>query len=919
MPEKGKKMQVQFQIEYRTYFGQQVMMSGTHLSLGNGDREKAAVMQITDPAAGIWTLTLDVDPGERFTYRYFIQEDRNANIIDEWGPDRIFCETSENCKTKLCIDYWRSMSDPDYALFSSAFASAIFNTQSHKFPRKKPKISKSHQITLRFRPSIMRIKSGHRLAVAGNVRSMGTWHDDQAVDLDNQEFPCWQGEVAVNPSDFPLYYKYLIKDEENNTDFWEKSEERVLYLPQGFLPDVIEVNNEKFDFPRYPWKGAGVAIPVFSLRRANGSGVGEFSDIKLLVDWASKVGLKIIQILPVNDTVATHSWHDSYPYAAISVYALHPIYINLGLIGNLNSDITAKVIEAQSANLDSLKQIDYEAVMALKSRFFKLIYDLQKQDLWNDPDFVSFFESNQFWLEQYAAFSYLRDLFNTADFKKWGEFSHPDSEMIRKITAQDSPHFDDIAIHYFIQYHAHKQLLDASNYARSKGIALKGDIPIGIYRNSVDAWTNPELFNLNCQAGAPPDDFSSNGQNWRFPTYNWEKMAQDNYGWWQQRLKQLSTYFDAFRIDHILGFFRIWEIPESQVEGLLGYFNPSIPFSSSELSAHGLYFDEQRMCEPYIREYFLEERFGQLKDLVKQKFLNEYAPGHFHLKPEFDTQRKIDDYLTPGPEMSADEISNMLVLKRGLFYLVSEVVFIKAPHGQDGFFPRNGLHATKSFQDLDPRFRQIIDNLYIEYFYRRNEYFWSEKAMAKLPVLKNATDMLLCGEDLGMVPACVPNVMNNLGILSLEIQRMPKNPDFKFGNTENYPYLSVATPSSHDTSTIRGWWEENRDLTQKFYNQVLGNSGAAPDTCEPWIVEQIINQHLFSPSMWAIFPIQDLFGMNSDLRAADPHSERINLPSNPSHYWRYRMHVNLESLLLLKDWNQKIRDLVENSGRLDIY
>lgn len=912
-------MQVQFQIEYRTYFGQQVMISGSHNALGKGDRNKAVTMQITDPLAGIWTLTIDVVPGETFSYRYFIKEGQNTKFIDEWGPDRIFHEPSLKCQAKLCIDFWRSMSDPDFALFSSAFSGAIFNTQNHKYQRKQPKFSKNQPITLRFRPSAIRLKSEHKLAVAGNVRTLGTWHDDQAIDLDNQDFPFWHGEVNVSPSDFPVYYKYLVKNEDDNTEFWEKSEERVLYLPQGFVPEIIEINNEKFDYPRYPWKGAGVAIPVFSLRRENGSGVGEFSDIKLLVDWASMVGLKMIQILPVNDTVATHSWHDSYPYAAISVYALHPIYINLTLIGTLKSDITAKVIEAQSLFLNSLHQIDYEAVMALKSRFFKLIYDLQKLDLWHDPEFVSFFETNQFWLEPYAAFSYLRDLFNTADFKRWGEFSQPDKEIIRLITAHDSPHFDDIAIHYFIQFHAHKQLLDASEYARSKGIALKGDIPIGIYRNSVDAWTNPELFNLNCQAGAPPDDFSSNGQNWRFPTYNWGKMALDNYGWWQQRLKQMAKYFDAFRIDHILGFFRIWEIPESQVEGLMGYFNPSIPYTSSELNDRGLYFDESRMCDPYIRDYFLEERFGQLKEYVKQNFLTEYSPGQFTLKPEFDTQRKIEDYFSPGPDTSADEISKMLYIKRGLFSLVSEVVFIRAPHDQEGYFPRNGLHATKSYQDLDQRFRQIIDNIYIEYFYRRNENFWSEKAMTKLPVIKNSTDMLLCGEDLGMVPACVPHVMNNLGILSLEIQRMPKNPDFKFGKTESYPYLSVATPSSHDTSTIRAWWEENRDLTQEFFNQILGNSGTAPEKCEPWIVEQIITQHLFSPSMWSIFPIQDLFGINSDLRVANPHTERINLPSNPNHYWRYRMHISLESLLIQDALNQRIRDLIETSGRLDIY
>jgi 4-alpha-glucanotransferase len=351
----------------------------------------------------------------------------------------------------------------------------------------------------------------------------------------------------------------------------------------------------------------------------------------------------------------------------------------------------------------------------------------------------------------------------------------------------------------------------------------------------------------------------------------------------------------------------------------MGYFNPSIPYTSSELHERGLYFDEERMCEPYIREYFLKEMFDNLTDQVKKQFLDEYSPGKYKLKPDFDSQRKIEEYLTPGPDTSNEESSRMLFLKRGLFSLVSEIIFIRSSYGPTGYFPRNGVHATRSFQELEPQFRSIIHDIYIDYFYRRNENFWSQKALTKLPVIKNATDMLLCGEDLGMVPSCVPEIMNKLGILSLEIQRMPKNPAFEFGNTGTYPYLSVATPSSHDTSTIRGWWEENRDISQKFFNQILGNSGNAPIGCEPNIVEQIINQHLFSPSMWAVFPIQDLFGMSDQLRTPDANSERINLPSNPNHYWRYRMHVTMESLLKHKEWNQKIREMVETSGRLDVY
>jgi len=756
--------------------------------------------------------------------------------------------------------------------------------------------------------------------VAGSAKSIGAWNDDRAIALGNPDHPVWTGEVRVSVKDFPVRYKYLIKDENGILAFWEKSQDRIVHLPEGDLPDVIEINDDKFDFPQYPWKGTGVAIPVFSLRRRNGFGVGEFTDIKLLVDWSAGVGIRMVQILPVNDTVAKHTWQDSYPYAAISVYALHPIYINLSEIGKLDSKINQQIIEAQGKYLNSLEKIDYEAVMALKSRFYKLFYDQSKKEFLKDPKFLAFFSENEHWLRPYAAFSYLRDLFNTPDFSRWGEYSTPGAELLTLLTDPKASHYDDIAVHYFIQFHAYKQLLEAAEYARARGVVLKGDIPIGIYRNSVDAWLSPHLYHMDRQAGAPPDDFSNKGQNWRFPTYNWDEMAKDNYQWWQQRLRQLSGYFDAFRIDHILGFFRIWEIPSSQTEGLLGYFNPSIPYYRDELINRGIWFDEHRLCKPYIREHFLYERFGDLTEHVKYHFLEEYAPGCYNLREEYDTQSKVEHKITIEPDASPWIRNQTERIIQGLNSLIGEVLFLAAP-GTDGngFYPRNALHFTRSYQELDGHTKQMINQVYLEYFYERNEEFWKGKAMTKLPVIKKTTNMLLCGEDLGMVPACVPQVMNELGILSLEVQRMPKNPKVTFGHPKDYPYLSVATPSSHDTSTIRGWWEEDPARSQKFYYEILGNHGPSPFYCEPDIVRQIIVQHLYSPSMWAVFPLQDLLGMDEKLRLQDAQAERINNPGNPNHYWRYRFHIALEDLMKETGFNSMIRELIRESGRYDIY
>ncbi|MFZ4548232.1 MAG: 4-alpha-glucanotransferase [Bacteroidales bacterium] len=913
-------MLVQFQIIYKTHLGQELVLVGSIPELGENSVENAKKMTLLDPDSGLWAYSTELEGISGFSYRYFVKDDNFNTFIDEWGANRVCKPANIQEQSVLLLDRWRAKSDPDYALHSAAFINAILKQgQIFKLPTVKSG-EPVNAVIVRFKPNVIRIKPAHKVAVCGSAKSLGAWNEKKAVSLGNPNFPEWSGDVKIALSEFPVRYKYLIRDESGNTAFWEKAEDRVLYLTEGDVPDVIEVGDEKFDFPQYPWKGAGIAIPVFSLRRRQGFGVGEFTDIKLLVDWASMLGMRLIQILPINDTIAKHAWQDSYPYAAISVYALHPIYINLLQIGELESDINQQIIEAQGKYLNSLSKIDYEAVMALKSRFFKLIYDQKKQEFLNDLAFLSFFNDNEYWLRPYAAFSFLRDLFNTPDFSRWGEYSKPSPELLRQLTDKGLYHYDDIAVHYFIQYHAHLQLLDASNYARSKGVVLKGDIPIGIYRSSVDAWLNPHLFHMECQAGAPPDDFSTKGQNWRFPTYNWDEMAKDNYAWWQQRLRHLSIYFDAFRIDHILGFFRIWEIPDYQVEGLLGYFNPSIPFYRDELQNRSLWFDEKRLCQPYIREHFLYERFGELTDFVRSNYLIETNQGCYDLHPDYDTQRKIEEKLAVEPDTSPEMRSRLERITKGLFSLISEVLFLTAP-GTDGnaFFPRHTLHFTRSYQELDNHAKHIINEVYLEYFYHRNEELWRGKAMAKLPALKNATNMLLCGEDLGMVPACVPSVMNELGILSLEIQRMPKNPKITFGHPADYPYLSVASPSSHDTSTIRGWWEENYSQTQMFFNQILGGSFQAPSECTPDIVKQIIIQHLYSPSMWAIFAIQDIFGMDATLRLPDASGERINNPGNPNHYWRYRMHLNIEDLLEQTGFNQLIKDKLYETGRLDVY
>ena len=641
----------------------------------------------------------------------------------------------------------------------------------------------------------------------------------------------------------------------------------------------------------------------------NSFGVGDFGDLKRMIDWAVSTQQKVIQILPINDTTMTHAWTDSYPYNSISIYAFHPMYADIKQMGTLKDKSAAAKFNKKQKELNGLPAMDYEAVNQTKWEYFRLIFKQEGEKVLASGEFGEFFDANKEWLQPYAVFSYLRDAFQTPNFREWPRHSVYNAQDIEKMCRPESVDYPHIALYYYIQFHLHLQLVAATKYAREHGVVLKGDIPIGISRNSVEAWTEPYYFNLNGQAGAPPDDFSVNGQNWGFPTYNWDVMEKDGYRWWMKRFQKMSEYFDAYRIDHILGFFRIWEIPMHAVHGLLGQFIPSIPMSREEIESYGLPFREEYLI-PYIHESFLGQVFGPHTDYVKQTFLlPAETPGVYHMKPEFTTQREVESFFAGKND------ENSLWIRDGLYTLISDVLFVPDTKEKDKYHPRIGIQRDFIFRSLNEQEQNAFNRLYDQYYYHRHNEFWRQQAMKKLPQLTQSTRMLVCGEDLGMIPDCVSSVMNDLRILSLEIQRMPKNPMHEFGYLNEYPYRSVCTISTHDMSTLRGWWEEDYLQTQRYYNTMLGHYGTAPTVATPELCEEVVRNHLKSNSILCILSLQDWLSIDGKWRNPNVQEERINVPANPRNYWRYRMHLTLEQLMKAEELNDKIRELIKYTGR----
>jgi 4-alpha-glucanotransferase len=895
-------MNLQFRIHYHTQWGQTLRVTGSLPTLGADDPDRAACMDYT--ADGNWILGLDVpDDTDAFHYAYLLCDARDNTRRREFGAARACRLEAGGFARAELVDAWRPADDPANALLTSAFTRVLMRRPPRRGGRRR---TPAGDIT-RFQVYAPRVGRACRLCILGSDPALGAWNVRRAVKLDDRDFPLWRADVPIERHDAVLHYKYAILDAAGRIVTWEEGGDRAVRVGPAGAGLTVRTDNA-FRYPVGNWKGAGVAVPVFALRGAQSLGVGEFADMKPLVDWAVKTGLKMIQVLPVNDSIATHTWQDSYPYAAVSVFALHPIYMNLEAMGIPRDRVPLDATDAARERLNALPEVDVEAVMRVKSRYFKQAYDAVRETFLRDRAYKAFFARNRDWLVPYAAFSCLRDRFGTPDHTAWPSYARFDADAIAAFCAPDQPHYDDVAVHYFIQYHLHRQLADAAAYARERGVVLKGDIPIGVYRHSVDTWVEPGLFHMDRQAGAPPDAFSADGQNWKFPTYNWPAMARDGYAWWRRRFAKMADTFDAFRIDHILGFFRIWEIPADGVDGMQGRFNPSLPFTIEELQARIPAFEQDRFCRPYIRQAMLDARFGEDADAVARTYLDAYAPGCYAPKPEYATQRAVAEALGAGADVDR--------IRRGLFDLLNDVLFLEAP-GSAGraFNPRHTFHRTESYRALDDGTRAALDALYIEYFYRRHETFWREQAMIKLPAILAGTGMLVCGEDLGMAPDCVPGVMQELSILGLWIQRMPKSRDREFEHPADYPYLSVASPSTHDMATFRGWWEEDRARAQRFYNQILGHWGGAPYFAEPWVCRAMVEQHLHAPSMWAVFPIQDLLAMDAGLRRERPEDERINVPSNPEHYWRYRMHRSLDALLDADAFNRDLRELVTAAGR----
>ena len=865
-----KKMmrRVTFILPYTTRWGEELSL---RYATSTGI---AGALALHSSDGRVWQGRLGVEENTVWlTYEYAVEENGTVVRREQHAFRRM--QFPQGMQSLYVLDSW---TEGGIALVfrHSAFTECIFGSKRGVLSQDVPWRSKC-RLSLTALPA----PAGWRWGVVGSCASLGHWQTEQAAWLQRVDTYEWSGEVDWADAVAGFEYKFVLMDEHDPRHaVWEEGDNRRVEpacISHAMSADGLLIQASSPRIRQTPWRGAGVVIPVFSLRSHGSWGVGDFGDLRMLLDWAASVGMTAVQVLPVHDTTRTGAWCDSYPYSSTSVFALHPIYLDARTWEHTPA---FQKYATRAAALNALPELDYEAVFHLKMAFLDDLYKQEGRRVRATATFRQFVEEHLHWLRPYAAFC-------------------------RRHQGSRSE-----AFHFFVQYLLHGQLSAAHDHARSKGIILKGDIPIGVSRDSVPVEQHPHLFHLDGQAGAPPDDFAREGQNWGFPTYNWEAMRIDGFQWWRQRLAHMSRYFDAYRIDHVLGFFRIWEIPEGQYWGTLGRFRPALPFSEEELRACGFTLP----ASFYARPRLSETRFAALQNKAGGHDLHAYFQregGYYTLRPEASTQRDVW-------ERTTDE-----ALRRLLSEVIADVLFIPDAEKPGRYHPRVAAWQTQAYASLSSDQRSAFDSLYEDFFYHRHEAFWERGAREKLRAVVEgyaATNaggtMLPCAEDLGMVPACVRGVLEELGLLSLEVQTMPKEYGASFADTAHYPYLSVATPSTHDMPPMRLWWLQNPERRRALWKQVTGREDAVPEgDLAAGDCRLLVSQQLSSPSMLCLLSLQDWLATDDTLRHPEPRQEQINVPADPHHYWRYRMHRNIEDLFSAANFNESLRTMIRQSGR----
>lgn len=905
-------MKLKFSVHYSTVWGQSLHVMITYIHVGGRRKSYDLSMQTQD--GDLWTLETPVmesrqRPVESFEYFYQVEDADGKPIVAEWHRNERRYHFDAD-RDYILPDQWRDI-PLQYHLLSKAYRTAERIAEMQRDTADAVTRLPLFRKTIIFRVLAPQLRQGESLAICGNHPSLGDWNPSRFIRMHEVGESEWILSLNVDNISFPLEYKYVVIDDSSHQLVrWEEGENRSTGEYKVSDGQVLVLYGENLRVRETMWRIAGLVVPLFAVKTEASFGTGDFGDLKPLADWAADAGMKMIQLLPVFDTTTTHTWSDSNPYNCISLHALHPHYMDLAQLGTLEDATKRNRYRKRQRELNALGYVDYEAVDRIKLDYIADVFAERGTEELASPEYAAFCADNKDWLYAYACFCALREHYHTARTSDWQDYAVYDADKLEQLYNDDEAFRRAVDLACFTQYHLHRQLCDAAEYARSKDISLEGDLPAGVCRDSVATWCHPELFRLDMTFGCPPEPTEPRGQNWGIPTYDWTRSKQhDVTSILRNVLKGMEPYFDALRIDHVVSLFRVWEIPVGQRWACLGHFSPSLPLSEEEIRSYGIDFKRELFTTPFITDDIIRDFFGIHADFVRDNYLERKPYGLYALKKDFDTQGKIQRRF----DNMRDE--NSLWICEGLQHLCANVLFVEDPYQHGMYHPRYGVASNPVYNVLSASEKEAFMGLYDNYFFERHQYYWQTTAERRLDGLLADTHLLVCAEDLGMLPKCVGSVLDRSRVLTLEVQQMPKRHGEEFAHLENNPYRSVATPTTHDMAPMRLWWEGNRGRTQRYWITMLQKEGRAPLHLPPHIAEEIVSRHLYCPSMLCMVSIQDLLAMDSNLCSPNVHDERGNAPYDSFNQWKYRMNVTVEELKKSTQFTAKLKTMITRSKR----
>ena len=652
----------------------------------------------------------------------------------------------------------------------------------------------------------------------------------------------------------------------------------------------------------------GAVVPVGALRSGNGMGVGEFCDLADFALLCKKMNLGLIQILPVNDT-----GFESSPYSSLTAFGLHPLYLRIEELDEFkaaDASIKNRIKEAKE-RFDKSERFSHYEVLKEKLEICRAVFEAKKTEIAKSAKtggLSSWIEQNS-WVKEYAVYRRLKEVNELSSWKFWKEHKDVTAGDIEKLWA-DKDLFEEHIFWVWLQQALDAQFSKAAKAISEAGIILEGDLPILMNEDSCDVWAHPDIFIQELSAGAPPDMYSPDGQNWGFPIYNWEAQEKDDFSWWRKRLQIAGRYYQAYRIDHVLGFFRIWASSRHDFSSALGRYVPYTPVTAKDFD--DLKFDSGRIrwiSQPHIQT-------GELWDELRSDWGGVFNDGEVAAAAEKIFSRALERVNNEelwlfknkiSGEKDIDQIGLHPAIQKYLVKKWHDRIFIEYEKGK--FFPSWFYRETRAYKSLSEDEKKALEDL-LEKHQEKSEKIWEAQGKKLLSVLVESSSMLPCAEDLGAVPDCVPKVLAKLKILGLRVVRWHRSWDKEhqpYVPLEEYPELSVCTPAVHDSSTVREWWE--REANQEQFAGFIGVP-SLPKIYNPGTAKIILSKIAAAHSRFRVFQIQDLLHLSNKWYSKDPSSERINVPGTYNEFnWTYRLPASIEEIMKDEDLIHSVAEL----------